>query len=108
MVFPSRVFVALCHGDQFAARMKLRDKSRARGDAMNSVQIFPLAGLPEVTRGDDLARLIAAAVRAQDFKPQDRDVFVVAQKIVSKSEGRSVRLDSTMPSDRARAWAKDW
>jgi len=75
---------------------------------MKSVQIFPLAGLPEVTLGDDLARLIAATVRAQDFNPQDHDVFVVAQKIVSKSEGRSVRLDSIVPSDRARAWAKDW
>src|SRR5215470_11169001 len=108
MVFPGRLFAALCHGDQFAASVKLRHKSRARGDAMKSVQIFPLAGLPEVSRGDDLVRLIVSAVRAQDLKPQDHDVFVIAQKIVSKSEGRSVRLDSIAPSDQARAWAKDW
>jgi coenzyme F420-0:L-glutamate ligase / coenzyme F420-1:gamma-L-glutamate ligase len=75
---------------------------------MKSVQIFPLSGLPEVKAGDDLPRLILAAARAQDFSLQQNDVVVIAQKIVSKAEDRSVRLDSIMPSDRAVRWAREW
>ena len=52
--------------------------------------------------GDDLGALIAE--RAQ---LEDRDVVVVAHKIVSKAEGRVVRLDEVEPSDRARELAAD-
>jgi coenzyme F420-0:L-glutamate ligase/coenzyme F420-1:gamma-L-glutamate ligase len=48
------------------------------------------------------------AARAQDLRIAEADVFVVAQKIVSKAEGRIVRLDSVAPSERARVWAQDW
>ncbi len=75
---------------------------------MTQVQIFPLPGLPEVKAGDDLSRLIVAAARSQDLGIAEGDVFVVAQKIVSKAEGRIVRLDSIAPSERAWAWAKTW
>ena len=75
---------------------------------MTQVQIFPLPGVPEVKPGDDLARLIVAAARAEDVRVAEADVFVVAQKIVSKAEGRIVRLDSIMPSERSRAWAQEW
>jgi coenzyme F420-0:L-glutamate ligase/coenzyme F420-1:gamma-L-glutamate ligase len=72
------------------------------------VQILPLPGLPEIRRGDDLARLILGAVRMQDFRVAAGDVFVVAQKIVSKAEGRIVPLVSISPSARAAKWAADW
>ncbi|HXJ02710.1 MAG TPA: coenzyme F420-0:L-glutamate ligase [Micropepsaceae bacterium] len=76
---------------------------------MNSgVQIFPLSGLPEIKSGDDLARLIADAARAQAFAAADGDIFVIAQKIVSKAEGQIVRLDTIAPSTQAISWAKDW
>jgi coenzyme F420-0:L-glutamate ligase / coenzyme F420-1:gamma-L-glutamate ligase len=55
-----------------------------------------------VREGDDLATLVAAAGELQD-----RDVLVVAQKIVSKAEGRVVRLDEVEPSGLARAIAAD-
>jgi coenzyme F420-0:L-glutamate ligase / coenzyme F420-1:gamma-L-glutamate ligase len=55
-----------------------------------------------VREGDDLATLVAAAGELQD-----RDVLVVAQKIVSKAEGRVVRLDDVEPSGLARAIAAD-
>ncbi|TMC36549.1 MAG: coenzyme F420-0:L-glutamate ligase, partial [Chloroflexi bacterium] len=45
-------------------------------------------GLPEIRPGDDLATLIANAVRAEGEQLRDGDVLAVAQKIVSKSEGR--------------------
>jgi coenzyme F420-0:L-glutamate ligase/coenzyme F420-1:gamma-L-glutamate ligase len=74
----------------------------------NPIQIFPLTGLPEVKPGDDIARLIAHAVEAQRFRVQSGDIFVVAQKIVSKAEARIVSLDSIVPSERAVDWAREW
>jgi coenzyme F420-0:L-glutamate ligase/coenzyme F420-1:gamma-L-glutamate ligase len=66
------------------------------------MKAFAVAGLPEVEPGADLAGLIAAATELQDG-----DVVVVAQKAVSKAEGRIVRLAEVEPSDRARAIAGD-
>ncbi len=72
------------------------------------IQIFPLPGLPEIEPGADLAALIAGALGAQEFRVGAGDVFVIAQKIVSKAEGRIVRLETIAPSDRADAWARAW
>ena len=69
------------------------------------VQIIPLMGLPEIAPGDDLARLLIEAARRQKLFLRHGDIFVVAQKIVSKAEGRIVRLDSIEPSERAKRWA---
>src|SRR5258705_4641323 len=75
---------------------------------MTQVQIFPSAGLPEISEGDDLAHLMVDLVHDSDIEIADGDVFVVAQKIVSKAEGRVVRLDSITPSEGARDWAREW
>lgn len=66
-----------------------------------------LEGLPEVRPGDDLvALMMEAAARDADFGAlRDGDVLVLAQKIVSKSEGRFVALDSVEPSAEAHALA---
>ena len=69
---------------------------------MTRLEVFPVEGMPEVRKGDDLAALIAERVRLED-----RDVVVVAQKVVSKAEGRVVRLDELEPSARARELAGD-
>ena len=63
---------------------------------MTEVRIIPVRGLPEFREGDDLAAAIAARVQLADG-----DVVVVAQKAVSKVEGRVVRLDRIEPSERA-------
>jgi coenzyme F420-0:L-glutamate ligase/coenzyme F420-1:gamma-L-glutamate ligase len=73
-----------------------------------SIEIVPLAGLPEFKSGDDLAEFIAAAVRENNLRVGDGDIFVVAQKIVSKSEGKIVALDSVKPSARAVEWAEQY
>jgi coenzyme F420-0:L-glutamate ligase/coenzyme F420-1:gamma-L-glutamate ligase len=73
-----------------------------------AIQIFSLPGLPEISPGDDLARSIISAARAEDFHAAAGEVFGIAQKIVSKAEGRMVRLDSIIPSERAVVWAKAW
>jgi coenzyme F420-0:L-glutamate ligase/coenzyme F420-1:gamma-L-glutamate ligase len=59
--------------------------------------VFPVTGLPELREGDDLAALILERVELRDL-----DVVVVAQKAISKVEGRVVRLDDVEPSERAR------
>ncbi len=64
-------------------------------------------GLPEIHPGDDLAALIAGAVAAQGETLRDGDVLAVAQKVVSKAEGRIVRLADVEPGPRALAMAKE-
>jgi coenzyme F420-0:L-glutamate ligase/coenzyme F420-1:gamma-L-glutamate ligase len=66
------------------------------------LRVVPIRGLPELAEGDDLGALLA---RATAFEPGD--VLVVAQKAVSKVEGRVVRLDDVVPSERARELAGD-
>jgi coenzyme F420-0:L-glutamate ligase/coenzyme F420-1:gamma-L-glutamate ligase len=65
------------------------------------VEVLGIEGLPEVHPGDDLAKLIAE--RADLL---DGDVVVVAQKIVSKAEGRIRRLADVVATDEARAIAE--
>jgi len=65
---------------------------------MNSISIFPLTGIPLIQPGDDLPRMVGDAVERLDIRLQAGDVFVVAQKIVSKAEGRYVDLDRVTPS----------
>jgi coenzyme F420-0:L-glutamate ligase/coenzyme F420-1:gamma-L-glutamate ligase len=70
------------------------------------IRVLPLLGIPELDEGDDLGRLLAeAAARAGGLK--DADVVVVAQKAVSKVEGRVVTLADVEPSARARELAGD-
>ena len=71
---------------------------------MNDVRVIPLRGIPAVRAGDDLASLLAdSADRAGRL--EDGDVVVVAQKVVSKAEGRVVALADVEASAFARAAA---
>lgn len=70
-------------------------------DPMNTVTFTALPGLPEVHVGDDLARIIVAAAAKAEVAPCAGDVIVIAQKVVSKSEGRIVDLRTIEPSPRA-------
>lgn len=69
----------------------------ADGSAAPAVEILAIEGLPEVAPGDDLGRLIAE--RAPRLR--SGDVLVVAQKVVSKSEGRLRRLSEVHVSEEA-------
>lgn len=73
---------------------------------MGALTIHPLPGVPLVAPGDDLAAVVLDAIAASGLSCTDGDVIVLAQKIVSKAEGRLVRLDSIMPSPRARDLAQ--
>lgn len=78
---------------------------------MTDIRIIPLTGIPLIHPGDDLAQILGDAIerleRPQGFlKPlRSGDVLVLAQKIVSKAEGRYVDLDTVTPSDHAQAVA---
>jgi coenzyme F420-0:L-glutamate ligase/coenzyme F420-1:gamma-L-glutamate ligase len=60
-----------------------------------------LEGLPEVRPGDDLAELIAKTLAHTNTQLRDRDVLVIAHKIVSKAEGRIRRLSDVQPASKA-------
>lgn len=68
---------------------------------MRELTLVALPGIPEVARGADLAGLLLAAVERAGRMLESGDVMVVAQKIVSKAEGRTVRLAGVTPSARA-------
>ena len=66
-----------------------------------TLTVTAIGGLPTVQNGDDLARLVLTGLRSNGTSAQDGDLLVLAQKIVSKAEGRIVLLSSVTPSSRA-------
>jgi coenzyme F420-0:L-glutamate ligase/coenzyme F420-1:gamma-L-glutamate ligase len=75
--------------------------------AAAELSLVALAGVPLVRDGDDLVAIIAQVLAESGQTLRDRDVLVIAQKIVSKAEGRSVALDSVTPSPRAQELARE-
>jgi coenzyme F420-0:L-glutamate ligase/coenzyme F420-1:gamma-L-glutamate ligase len=73
---------------------------------VKNLQLIPLPNIPLIQSGDDLARLILVSVKKTGLTLADEDIVVIAQKIVSKAEGRFVRLTEVTPSARARELAK--
>jgi coenzyme F420-0:L-glutamate ligase/coenzyme F420-1:gamma-L-glutamate ligase len=70
-------------------------------------EVIGVEGLPEFRPGDDVGRLIVDAAQRQGTPVGAGDLLVVSQKIVSKAEGRLVRLSGVTPSPRARAVADE-
>jgi coenzyme F420-0:L-glutamate ligase/coenzyme F420-1:gamma-L-glutamate ligase len=73
-----------------------------------SLQLFPIPGMPEIRKGEDLPNRIIEGAEKAGVELRDGDILVVAQKIVSKAEGAVVRLKSVKPSARARELAAPW
>ena len=69
--------------------------------------LTPLDGVPMIAAGDDLAAIILTALKSADCTLLASDVLVLAQKIVSKAEGRTVDLRTVTPSPRAVALGKE-
>src|SRR3954465_6447530 len=67
----------------------------------NAVEILAVPGIPLVRKDDDLVALIGEGLAHGGISPRDGDVFVLAQKIVSKSEGRMIDLATVEPSTEA-------
>jgi coenzyme F420-0:L-glutamate ligase/coenzyme F420-1:gamma-L-glutamate ligase len=72
---------------------------------MKRYEVIGIEDIPEVRPGDDLATLIVDATLRQQTPLARGDVLVVGQKVVSKAEGRLLRLDAVTPSAVAQAMA---
>jgi coenzyme F420-0:L-glutamate ligase/coenzyme F420-1:gamma-L-glutamate ligase len=72
---------------------------------LSQLTLTALPAIPLVQPGDDVAALILAGLERAPIQLQTGDVLAVAQKIVSKAEGRMIRLESVSPSARAHEWA---
>jgi coenzyme F420-0:L-glutamate ligase/coenzyme F420-1:gamma-L-glutamate ligase len=74
---------------------------------IREVKLAALTGIKLVEPGDDLGAIAVAAFATNGLAPEDGDVLVVAQKIVSKAEGRYVDLAAVRPSATAEALAAE-
>ena len=75
--------------------------------AAATLTLTAVPGIPLIRAGDDLGAILIAALVASGLALRDEDVLVIAQKIVSKAEGRTLRLADVRPSERARALAAE-
>ena len=73
---------------------------------MRQLNIFALEKIPLIIPGDNLAKIIFNALKKSKLVIQDGDVFVIAQKIVSKAENRYVTLSEILPSKKASVLAQ--
>lgn len=71
-----------------------------------SVEVVPVHGLPEIDAGDPLGELIARRLANTGLEPAATDIVAVAQKAVSKAEGRARELDDVVPGHDARELAR--
>jgi coenzyme F420-0:L-glutamate ligase/coenzyme F420-1:gamma-L-glutamate ligase len=76
------------------------------GARLKEIRIIGLTSLPEIQPGCRLGEAIVDACVRENVKLEDGDVVVVTHKIVSKAEGRMVRLDDVQPSQFARRVAR--
>ena len=70
-----------------------------------TLQLSPLRDFPAVQPGDSLGELVVSGTRAQNITPDASSVLIVAQKVVSKAEGRRVRLADVDVTAEARELA---
>jgi len=72
-----------------------------------TLTLYPIPGIPLIRPGDDLAAIILSCLSMSDMELKDGDILVLAQKIVSKAEGRYVNLNSISPSQKAQEFAAE-
>ena len=82
-----------------------RPKARAVGRNAREIRVLSIPGLPEIRKGADVAKEIATAAKKAGLHFEDGDILVVAQKVVSKAEGRVVSLATVKPSEKAQVLA---
>ena len=85
----------------------MNDSHSHRPPEQGGIQILPIPGIPLVQPGDDLAALIIEAAKAAGLSLIAGDILVMAQKIVSKAEGRLVRLADVTPGEEAVRLAQE-
>jgi coenzyme F420-0:L-glutamate ligase/coenzyme F420-1:gamma-L-glutamate ligase len=73
---------------------------------MQQLIVTPIIGIPLINEGDDLAEIILKKSKDQNISIDNGDIFIIAQKIVSKSEGRMINLDNVNASTEAKNLAE--
>lgn len=73
---------------------------------MKGIRLCGLETIPEVKRGDDLAKMVFDACKREGFGVAPGDVVLITSKIVSRAEGRVVNLSEVVPGRRAKAIAR--
>src|SRR2546427_12333985 len=86
-----------------AKRPSSRSSSKHAPVVHPGVRLFCLPGLPEIQRGHDLSEQITNAARKARIRFENSDILVIAQKIVSKAEGATVRLATIEPTSQPQA-----
>ena len=102
-------------GEECFGQLRVRTRGRSSTapcydphlSAVSDVTLIPIAGLPEIKPGDDLALLLASSLAAVGRAFEPGDVLALAQKIVSKSEGRLRRLADVVPGPDAERMAAE-
>jgi len=89
-----------------ASKSLRSSKQQAAPAASRILRLFVIPGLPEIRKGHNLAKLIASAASRAGIALENDDIVVVAQKIISKTEGRVVSLAKIAPSAQATGLAK--
>ena len=74
---------------------------------VTALTLTPLSNIPLIRRDDNLADIFVISLLESNILIQDNDILVLAQKIVSKAEGRAVNLTTVTPSQRALELAKE-
>ena len=67
----------------------------------NTIQIYPIHGIPEINAGDNISNLIIKSLHKNKLSLLNKDILVITQKIVSKSEDRLIHKNLIKPSTRA-------
>ena len=88
-----------------AKRAKSRSSSVPSSAAAPELRLVSLPGIPEIRHGQDLVKCVIDAARNAAIRFESGDILVIAQKIVSKSEGAVLRLTTVRPSPQALSLA---
>lgn len=74
---------------------------------MKTISLYALKEIPLIQPKDDVGSIICEVAKKQSFLFQDRDIVVVASKIISKAEGQLVDVEKVEPSEKAQSLAKE-
>ena len=74
---------------------------------MKSLEFIAVEGIPLIKEGDNLVGVILLALEKNNISLNNNDILVIAQKVVSKSEGRYAYLNEIDPSEKAIELSKD-
>jgi len=83
-----------------------KSQAHRKKNNVTALTLTPLINIPLIRQGDNLADIILSSLNDSAINLQDNDIFVLAQKIVSKAEGRTVNLTTLTPSPHAIELAK--